>query len=75
MDRVNKPKHYTSGNIECIEAMKASMSHEQFKGFLRGNVFKYLWRFEMKNHHEDLEKSSWYLNRLIMEVKHEKENK
>ena len=27
------------------------------------------------SHHEDLEKSSWYLNRLIMEVKHEKENK
>jgi hypothetical protein len=46
-DPIN-PSHYTSGAIECIEALEASMSPEAFKGFLKGNCIKYLWRFEKK---------------------------
>jgi hypothetical protein len=66
-DPVNSPKHYadTCGGIECIEAIEASMSTEEFKGFLKGNVQKYVWRYAQKNGAEDLKKAKWYLERLI----------
>lgn len=65
-DAVNNPQHYTQGNIECIDAIKSSMSKEAFKGFLKGNAMKYLWRYEKKEKPlEDLKKCEWYLNRLI----------
>lgn len=66
-DNVNHPDHYTQGNIECIDAIKAIMTPEEFKGFLRGNVMKYIWRTEKKNGTEDLEKAKWYLDLLIKE--------
>jgi len=69
-DPIN-PQHYTSGTIECIEAMEASMSAEAFKGFLKGNCQKYLWRYEKKNGTEDLRKAKWYLDRLIGTVEAE----
>ena len=65
-DQVNSPSHYASGGIECIEAIKASMSHEAFLGYLKGNVQKYMWRYEKKvNPAEDLKKAQWYLSKLI----------
>lgn len=64
-DVVNNPNHYTSGSIECIDAMQASLPPEQFKGFLRGNVQKYCWRCDKKNGLEDLKKARWYLDKLI----------
>lgn len=68
-DPVNRPLHYTQGGIECIDAMKASMSDEEFLGFLRGNSFKYLWRCHEKGKAtEDLKKGRWYLDRLIQEL-------
>ena len=45
---VDHPAHYTSGEIECIDALKASMSHAEFCGFLKGNAMKYLWRYDKK---------------------------
>ena len=65
-DPVNSPSHYDSGGIECIDAIKASMSHEEFLGYLKGNVQKYMWRYEKKvNPSEDLKKARWYLDKLI----------
>jgi len=63
-DNVNKPEHY-QGEIECIEAIEAAMSHEEFIGYLRGNIFKYNWRYRNKNGIEDLRKAEWYLRKLI----------
>jgi hypothetical protein len=65
-DVVNQPSHYNSGGIECIDAIQESMSSIAFKGYLKGNIQKYLWRYEMKGKPlEDLKKAQWYLNRLI----------
>ena len=64
-DMVNSPAHYTYGTIESIQAIEASMEASAFKGFLKGNVLKYLWRYERKNGVEDLRKADWYLRRLI----------
>ena len=64
-DNVNHPKHYKSGTLECIEAIEAQMSAEEFRGFLKGNVLKYLWREKQKGGTESLMKAQWYLNKLI----------
>ena len=71
-DPVNNPEHYNKGGIEAIDGIKSSMSDEEFKGYLKGNCMKYLWRYNYKGKpKEDLEKSQWYLNRLIQELSDE----
>jgi len=65
-DAIN-PNHYKTGDVEAIEAIKASMTQEAFLGYLKGNVLKYVWRFEKKNRLEDLKKANWYLTRLTNE--------
>lgn len=68
-EMVAHPKHYTEGEVECIEAIKSSMTHEAFLGYLKGNVMKYLWRYEKKDHSmQDLEKANWYLVRIQTEL-------
>ena len=67
-DTVNHPSHYASGEIECIDAIESSMTHEAFCGYLKGNVQKYMWRYENKGGITDLEKAQWYLNKLISRV-------
>lgn len=62
---VDHPEHYNQGNIECIDALEEILTPEQFKGFLKGNAFKYLWREEEKSKITDIEKMKWYLDRWI----------
>ena len=65
-DPINNPEHYNTGSIECIEAIEASMTPEEFKGYLKGSVIKYLWRYQNKNNPaQDLEKCLWFLKRLL----------
>lgn len=64
-ENVNHPSHYTSGGIECIEAIKASLGNKGFSDYCKGNVIKYVWRYRLKNGIEDLEKAKVYLNWLI----------
>lgn len=64
-DAVNNPSHYSDSTIECIDAMEAMLSPQEFIGYLRGNVFKYQWRYQKKNGIEDLQKSEWCLKKLI----------
>jgi len=63
-DAVNKPDHYTSGTIECIDYIQDFLTEEEFIGFLRGNIAKYLHRWRQKGGLEDLKKSQWYLKKL-----------
>lgn len=64
-DMVNHPAHYTQGAVECIDALEASMTPEEFRGYLKGCQMKYVWRYRMKGGVEDLRKARWYLDRLI----------
>lgn len=64
-DPVNSPSHYKFGGIDPIDYMQIKMTPEQFKGFLIGNVLKYVSRYPHKNGVEDLKKAKWYLDRLI----------
>jgi hypothetical protein len=45
--------------------MDAWMTEELFKGFLKGNVIKYLARCDDKGGKIDLEKAKHYLDKLI----------
>lgn len=68
-DPVTKPDHYNKGSIEAIEAIKASMPDHEFRGYLKGNALKYLWRYDYKGKPvEDLRKCKWYIDRLLAEV-------
>lgn len=65
MDNVNHPGHYTSGGIECIDAIRASLGDKEFADYCKGNIIKYLWRYRLKNGAEDLRKARVYLNWMI----------
>ena len=63
-DNIN-PDHYKSKSKETIERLQDNLTQGEFKGYLKGNILKYLDRYEHKNGVEDLNKANWYLNKLI----------
>ena len=73
-DDIN-PAHYQSeSGVECIDAIHAALGDEQFKGYLRGNAMKYLWRCELKGDPvENAKKAEWYIKRLIAEYELDEE--
>lgn len=63
---IEKPLHYTTGSIECIDAIEAAViGLDGIEAVCAGNVIKYVWRHKRKNGVEDLKKAKWYLERLI----------
>lgn len=71
-DNVNHPNHYTQGNVECIEAVKAATSNlKGIEAICTANAIKYLWRWKDKNGIEDLNKAKWYIDRLIGEIEND----
>lgn len=61
-DAVKHPNHYCSGDVECIDAIRASMTQAGFVDYCKGNVIKYLFRWEYKGGLQDLKKAQVYLN-------------
>ena len=64
-EMVNRPPHYTVGDVECIDAIEAALTQEEFRGYCKGNALKYIWRERYKGQGESIRKAIWYLNRLI----------
>jgi hypothetical protein len=64
MNEVNHPKHYTNGGVECIDAIRAALTKDEFRGYVKGNVIEYIWRERMKGQDVDLKKARWYLGVL-----------
>ena len=62
---VDRPIHYGQGKIECIDYLEDFLTKEEYIGYLRGNIAKYLHRWRYKNGLEDLKKAEWYTSRLI----------
>lgn len=63
-DMVHNPSHYNVGKIECIHAIEAALSTDEFRGYCKGNVLKYLWRERHKGGTVDLQKALWYLQEI-----------
>lgn len=56
--------HYQKA-IQPWDYMEVVLTEEQFKGYLIGNVIKYISRFQDKGGRTDLEKCKHYLDKLI----------
>ena len=55
------PRHYQDGGVETIEYLRAKLTPEEFRGYIKGNVLKYLSRERGKGGNTDLGKAAWYL--------------
>jgi len=77
MDDAINPAHYQSeSGVEAIDAILAALGDEQFKGYLRGNAMKYLFRCERKDSPlENVQKCAWYVKRLIAEYELDEETR
>lgn len=64
-DNVNHPPHYKQGDIECIDAIRAALTPEEFRGYCKGNMLKYTWRERHKGGDESVQKALWYGNKLL----------
>ena len=69
-NNVHSPSHYMHGKKETIDVIRDCMENDEYHGYLKGNVLKYVSRYKFKGEPlQDLEKAQWYLNRLVKEVK------
>ena len=67
-DDVNEPEHYTkkrSNDVDCIDAIRSSLSDEAYAGYLKGSVIKYMYRYENKGGVESLKKAQVFLCWLV----------
>lgn len=64
MDKI-RPDYYKSNGHDLIWQFEMGLlTRDELIGFFKGNVFKYVTRFEQKNGLEDLEKAEFYLKSL-----------
>ena len=62
-DAIN-PSHY-QGDIECIDALRAALTPEEFQGYVKGSAMAYLWRLGQKDAPEqEAGKAIWYITWL-----------
>lgn len=66
-------KHYSTKDIQPWEVMKDWMTRDEFLAYLRGNVIKYIARYNEKAGIQDLQKAKHYLEKMI-ETMRELEN-
>ena len=69
IDMVNHPDHYMVGGIEALAVIEAKLggpTNEMYRGYLMGNVMKYLMRSPYNGkREEDLKKAQFYLDGLV----------
>ena len=59
------PDHYKVGKYEAIDILESKLTEEEFQGFLKGNIMKYMMRSNYKGQHDtDCAKAAWYANKL-----------
>ena len=56
--------HYQK-DIQPWDYMESCMSEEAFKGYLWGNIIKYVSRWEDKGGVQDLQKARHYIDKLV----------
>ena len=57
--------HYSGKAVQPWDAMRSWMTPEQFEGYLRGNVIKYIARYPDKSGIEDVKKAQHYMEKLL----------
>ena len=67
MESVNNPSHYTSGEIQAIDAMRSAFGSDELKMFCKINAFKYIWRSSLHKDGDDINisKAIWFLRMYL----------
>lgn len=76
MDKINQPAHYQAHGIikeQPIDVMRYMMTDEAYRGYLVGNIIKYVSRYDLKNGIEDLDKASKYISFLKEDLMREQD--
>ena len=69
MDEITKPKHYTQGKVECLDAIDSMLEESSRIDFYRTQIVKYTWRLLDKGSPlKDAKKAKFYLERLIQKL-------
>ena len=64
-DKVNNPQHYTVGGYEASDVIRAKLTPEEYRGYCKGNILKYIMRANYKGHHDtDCDKAGYYAKEL-----------
>ena len=65
-DNVNHPAHYggEADPYETIKVLESWLTPEEYVGFCKGNIIKYLSRALRKGGADDIAKAAWYAARL-----------
>lgn len=76
-DLVNNPKHYDlfADGTKSFDVIRKTLSPEEYKGFLKGNILKYRLRAGKKGDASIcIAKSDWYENKLAEFVESQKQD-
>lgn len=70
-DPVKNPNHYAVGGLEVKDILKAKLTPEEYRGYCKGNIIKYLMRAEHKgNPVQDYAKANQYSQWLVEQTGH-----
>lgn len=72
------PNHYQHGGMDTINILATKLTPDEFIGFCKGNIIKYVLRARYKNGAEDIKKAGRYcefLANFLSEEMPVKENK
>ncbi len=68
VDMVNHPPHYMleieGSPLEVKQLIEEVLTPEEYRGYLKGNIIKYILRAPNKNGDEDYKKAEFYLREL-----------
>lgn len=65
------PDYHKSGGVETIDYLHAFLTEDEFNGFRKGNIIKYVSRANRKNGIEDIRKARDYIHYLTTSMKEE----
>jgi hypothetical protein len=57
--------YYDVGGVNTLDFIRAKLTPDEYRGFLKGNLIKYVSRASFKGHEkEDYKKALWYSEKL-----------
>lgn len=68
---MSTPDYYKHDGIETIDYLHAFLTPEEYKGFCKANIIKYLSREHEKMSNIDIRKASDYMRYLMEEIERE----
>ena len=70
-DNPMTPDYYKAEGVETIDYLHAFLTEDEFNGFCKGNIIKYVSRANRKNGVEDIRKARDYIRYLITSMEGE----